>query len=82
MDALEVILANMIQQVKDPVTSSTGGTSKGDPSAGGSSTDDDDAVVEGVYYDISQSDKAGAGILTALLGLTTMGGAAWLLRSS
>lgn len=76
MDALEVILGNMISEVTSPVTSNSGGTSQGDVSAGtgsGSSVTD----VSGSYYDITTGDKAGAGVLTAVVALITLCSAAW-----
>lgn len=77
MDALEVIQANLINAVSAPVTSNTGGTSEGDPSAG-TSTSNDPSYVS-VYYDITTSDRAGAGVLTAMLCLTTICGALWMI---
>ncbi|KAI5925737.1 glycosyl hydrolase family 76-domain-containing protein [Camillea tinctor] len=66
MAAMEVVLANMIQQAKAPVTNSTGGTSVGDPSAGGS----DDGRYDPVGWQhgsIDGGDRAGAAICTVIV---------------
>ncbi|KAH8595236.1 glycoside hydrolase family 76 protein [Bisporella sp. PMI_857] len=64
MSALSVISSTLIHSAPDLVTNTTGGTSKGDPAAGTSSTIDSDGVADRV---ITTSDRAGAGILTALV---------------
>lgn len=70
MSALEVIQSNMIQKVSGPVSNKTGGTSKGDYSAGsGSSSHVDNAPGE-----ITMKDKAGAGVLTAVVLIMLLGG--------
>lgn len=64
-DALEIILSQLIEPSTEPVTSHTGGISKGDPSAG---TGGD--FVPGppaLTRPITTADKAGAGILTAFV---------------
>lgn len=67
MAAVEVSLANLIEKSADPVTESTGGTSKGDPTAGGN---DIGRVTTTHWQPLSTGDRAGAGILTAVvLGL-------------
>ncbi|KAI1298055.1 glycosyl hydrolase family 76-domain-containing protein [Xylaria venustula] len=71
MAVMEVVLANMIQQAKNPVTDNTGGTSVGNPTAGGS----DNGRVDPVkwhYGPIDAGDRAGAAfvsfvVLAALL---------------
>ncbi|GAP91324.1 putative glycoside hydrolase family 76 protein [Rosellinia necatrix] len=63
MAAMEVVLANMIEQAAEPLTDGTGGTSAGDPSAGGS----DDGRVDPVgwhYGPIRNGDRVGAGFVT------------------
>ncbi|CAK1363819.1 Mannan endo-1,6-alpha-mannosidase DCW1 [Cercospora beticola] len=62
MNALEVIQANLIDQVSGPVGNGTGATSVGDPNAG---TRGDNDIAE--PSDITTADRAGAGILTALV---------------
>ncbi|KAI1500650.1 glycosyl hydrolase family 76-domain-containing protein [Biscogniauxia marginata] len=71
MAAMEVVLANMIQQAKAPVTNSTGGTSVGDPSAGGS----DDGRYDPVGWQhgsINNGDRAGAAICTVIILLSLL----------
>ncbi|KAI9786324.1 MAG: hydrolase 76 protein [Peltula sp. TS41687] len=75
MSALEVIQSNLISKVSGPVTDETGGTSKGDPSAG---TGGDVAPVALHTTPISTGDKAGAGLLTALILVGVLGGA-WFM---
>lgn len=88
MSALAAVQANMItiNDLKAPYTTDTGGTSKGDPSAGTGSDSNGGGGGSGggassrVYTDpITGGDKAGAGILTALMLLFTLGGAAWMV---
>jgi mannan endo-1,6-alpha-mannosidase len=84
MSALSAVGANMIRVggLKAPFTRDTGGESVGDPNAG---TDADvPAGGEGgenhVLTDpITMGDKAGAGILTALVLSFTLGGGWFLL---
>ncbi len=77
MSAIEVVLGNMIQEAKAPVTNSTGGTSTGDPNAGGGAPDgsDDGRATPGgwQYQPINNGDRAGAAICTiiVLFGLLT-----------
>lgn len=77
MSALSVIQANLIQKVKPPVTQDQGGTSKGDPTAGthGDSTN----VLEPLLTrKITMGDRAGAGILTALVLSGLLGTMWWI----
>ncbi|KAI0487282.1 glycoside hydrolase family 76 protein [Xylaria cf. heliscus] len=63
MAVMEVVLANMIQEAKPPVTNLTGGTSAGDPAAGG----DDSGRVDSVrrrFGTIKAGDRAGAAFVT------------------
>ena len=63
MAVMEVVLANMIEQAKPPVTDSTGGTSAGDPTAGGN----DNGRVDPVKWHhgpIHAGDRAGAAFVT------------------
>jgi mannan endo-1,6-alpha-mannosidase len=81
MSALSAVGANMlrISDLKAPYTTDTGGVSVGDPNAGtepAGSSDDQPAV----YTDpITTGDKAGAGILTALVLVFILGGSFWLI---
>lgn len=72
MSALEVIQSNLIERVKGPLFSETGGTSKGDPSAGLGGDEDEQVVPTGV----TKADRIGAIVLTVILGIATLA-AAW-----
>lgn len=76
MAALEVIQSNLITGVGAPVTNSTGGTSKGNAAAGGGSTGSNPTIPASP---IQTSDRAGAGILTALVVVWIIGGAWWMI---
>lgn len=77
MCALEAMNAMLIEQAYSPLTAKTGGTSKGDPGAG---TQDDGANgVPPPPGRITTADRAGAGILTALVLIGTVGGAYYLV---
>ena len=68
MSALEVVQSNLISFVSGPVGNKTGGTSQGNPSAG---------MGEGTVKPpdpITTGDKAGAGVLTAFILATFLGG--------
>lgn len=67
MAAMEVVLATMIENLQAPVTSSTGGTSVGDESAGGpddGSSSEDSTLAPDLILTITTGDVAGAYILT------------------
>ena len=74
MSALEVIQSNLIAKVSGPVTNSTGGTSKGNPSAGTGG----DASLLGTP-DVTTGDRVGAGFLTTLVLVGVLGGAWWMV---
>nr|POF17623.1 mannan endo-1,6-alpha-mannosidase dcw1 [Quercus suber] len=81
MSALSAIQANMlgVANLAPPFTAENGGTSVGDPSAG-TGSNDADTGKSAVYTNvITTADRAGAGILTALALILTLGGTAWLL---
>lgn len=68
MGALEVVQSLLIKQAKPVLTNTTGGTSAGDPNAGVAPLD--------IFMDnwiIGTKDRAGAGILTAVLSLGAAG---------
>lgn len=73
MAAMEVIQSNLIKQAAAPLTSNTGGTSKGDPNSGTG-----DMTTPGGVKPITTADRAGAGILTALVAAIIVGGLAWV----
>lgn len=75
MSALEVIQANLVDEVDGPVTEVSGGTSKGDAAAGA----DDKGEPPTLLDDITTADKVGAGILTTTVLGTFLGGAWWMV---
>lgn len=87
MNALEVFQSNLFDLVPGPLSNATGGTSKGNPSAG---TGPDSASGgggggggggrAGSTDPITTGDRAGAGILTALVCVFVLGGA-WYVSS-
>ena len=83
MSALAAVQANMITvaDLAPPYTADNGGTSKGDPSAGTGSGNSASGQPAVNTEPIGTSDKAGAGILTAMALVLTLGGA-WFLISS
>lgn len=70
MSALEVIQSNLISAVSGPLSNQTGGISIGDPSAGTKSHD----LPWEPMRPITAGDKAGAGVLTAMILIATMSG--------
>ncbi|KAJ5171152.1 Six-hairpin glycosidase [Penicillium coprophilum] len=81
MAALEIFKANLVHTAEAPVTSKSGGTSKGN-----SATGEDDGSEGTKQNDIRTraiegSDKPGAGILTVLAVLIPIGAAAFMLIS-
>jgi mannan endo-1,6-alpha-mannosidase len=75
MAALEVIQSTLIQQVAAPLTNTTGGTSKGDYSAGGDTSDNPIVITPA-----TKADRVGAGFLT-FFTLTSFLGMAWFMVS-
>ncbi|KAI1154163.1 glycosyl hydrolase family 76-domain-containing protein [Nemania diffusa] len=78
MAAMEVVLANMIQEAKPPVTKGTGGTSAGNPAAGGI---DEGRVnpVEWHYGTINKGDRAGAAFVTFIVLAILLAALAFML---
>ena len=80
MSALSVIQANLITKVGPPVTQDSGGTSKGNPSAG--STGDNPSqgmnLPSSDTRKITAGDRAGASILTAVVLSGLVGGVWWV----
>ncbi|WPH01534.1 glycoside hydrolase family 76 protein [Acrodontium crateriforme] len=84
MSALAAIDANMLRlkKLNLPYTAKTGGTSKGDPSAG-TETGPGNNIIDLIYTrKITTADQAGAGILTAMALAFTLGGGYWILGTS
>lgn len=84
MSALSAIAANLItvDNLPAPLTLDTGAVSKSDPSAGTGATDGVSTFGPGsewLHKQITTGDRAGAGILTALLLVVTLAGAYWLV---
>lgn len=75
MSALSVVSANLITNSMAPLTHNTGGTSKSDPSAG---TDTSSSPTQ-TQKPIGTKDRAGAGILTALVIIGIIGGSIWII---
>lgn len=83
MSALAVMQALMIDvdTLKSPLTASTGGTSKSNPTAGtGSSESASNPAID--TSAVTTADKAGAGIITALVLIMLLGGAWWMVSGS
>jgi mannan endo-1,6-alpha-mannosidase len=81
MSALSAVGSNMLRVggLKAPYTRDTGGESVGDPNAGTDADSGSGEEESHVLTDpITMGDKAGAGILTALVLAFTLGGA-WFL---
>lgn len=78
MGAMEVVLGNMIQEAKAPVTNSTGGTSTGDSDAGSDAAGSDDARASGLGS-IGKGDTAGAAICTLIVLSGLLSGLVFLL---
>jgi mannan endo-1,6-alpha-mannosidase len=76
MSALEVMQALLIDRVHAPVTDATGGTSVGDPGGGMEQHDPRPRVLT---MTITGADRAGAGLMTAMLGVLVIGTTGWLL---
>lgn len=74
IDALEVILNSQILSKDKPYTHNTGGTSTGSGDAGSKTTATNVAPLN-----ITGKDKAGAGVLTAVLGLSLVISSIWLI---
>lgn len=73
MSALGAIQATLIDKAKKPTTASNGGTSKGDANAGTKKG------KQPKVKEITQAGKSGAGFLTALLVIGTLGGCWWMI---
>ena len=80
MSALSVIQSNLISKVAPPVSANKGGTSKSDPTAGSSGNDGNVVSTNPVTTRaISTSDKAGAGILTAISLVLVLAMTWWII---
>jgi mannan endo-1,6-alpha-mannosidase len=80
MSASNIFTINLLpfdaqRRKQGPLTSSTGGTSKGNFNAGKNSINQDSATLA----PITTADRAGAGILTAIFIATWIGVVVWML---
>lgn len=73
MNVLGAVSSLLVGKAKPPVTNATGGTSVGDPNAGAAS----DSFTH-TSTPITTGDRAGAGILTALVLASAAGTFAWM----
>lgn len=78
MCALEALNTLLIDSARAPVTADSGGTSKGDPSAGTAGDFGADGVPPPLK-DITTGDRAGAGVLTAFVIVGMLCGTYWML---
>lgn len=76
MAALQVIQSNLIGNVAGPVTQVDGGISTGNPAAGSGGTTSPDPTTT---QPSTVGGKIGAGILTFLILVCLIGGAAWMV---
>lgn len=72
--ALEVFTNLRVLDVPAPYTAEDGGSSKGDPAAGYGTTKTDASPLT-----LGTKDKAGAGIITAVIGVTLVASGVWLI---
>lgn len=74
MSALEVMQNLRVADLPGPLTGSTGGTSISNPAAGYALT-----ATEASPLQLSSGDKAGASIITAVIGAAIIGAGVWLV---
>lgn len=78
MSALSIIQSNLISKVAAPVTADKGGTSKGNPSAGAGTNTNPTPADPILTRKVTMGDKAGAGILTAVVLGGLLGSTWWI----
>ncbi|KAH8687157.1 glycoside hydrolase family 76 protein [Tricladium varicosporioides] len=78
MSALSVVQSLLIGSAPDLVTNSTGGTSVGNSAAGSG----DDSSSVGVLSTITNADRAGAGVLTAVVIAGVLGGVGFMITGA
>ncbi|KAI9643572.1 hypothetical protein NHQ30_008192 [Ciborinia camelliae] len=76
MSALSVIQATLVGSAADLVTNNTGGTSVGNAAGGSGSSQKSDGTVE---TPVTSTDRAGAGVLTALVVAGVLGGVGFMV---
>ncbi|SSD61814.1 probable Mannan endo-1,6-alpha-mannosidase DFG5 [Saccharomycodes ludwigii] len=79
MCALEIIQGLLIHDRPAPYTADNGGSSKGDVNAGLGSDSDTVASLLQNTLSISQKDRIGASIITAIVLVVLIGGGIWML---
>ncbi|CAN3374163.1 hypothetical protein DIURU_000898 [Diutina rugosa] len=75
MSALEVTLANLVNKKPPPYTAARGGSSQSQPDAGLNDVD----YTNKNAIKIETKDKAGAGVITAIVLLVLLGASIWML---
>lgn len=75
MSALEVIQSTLIGSTAGPLTNTTGGTSQGNYNAGSNAKTAASLLDD---WTPTTGDKAGAGIVTAVILAGVIGGVAWM----
>lgn len=75
MDALSAVMYTLTPKAKAPVTSSNGGSSKGNPSGGSK----DSKKVDREEKKITTADRVGAGIVTTLMLAGLIGGCSFII---
>ena len=78
MAVMEVLQNNLVPKSKPPVTANSGGTSVGNAAAGGNGADPNDLLQTDPS---TTGDKAGAGILTAVVLGLMLSLTYWLVKS-
>lgn len=76
MSALSVIQATLIGSAPELVTNNTGGTSEGNSAGGSGSTTSKDGPVD---TPVTSGDRAGAGLLTAVMVAGVLGGVGFMV---
>ncbi|KAB8292960.1 hypothetical protein EYC80_007324 [Monilinia laxa] len=76
MSALSIIQATLIGSAPDLVTNTTGGTSVGNAAGGSGSTTNKDGPVD---TPVTSGDRAGAGLLTAVMVAGVLGGVGFMV---
>lgn len=74
LSALEVIVNTRVGQVDPPYTSENGGSSQGNPAAGFGTT-----LTTASPLTLGTKDRAGAGVITALIGVSIIASCVWLV---
>jgi hypothetical protein len=78
MTALNIVSVLNAARVPPPYASDTGGTSQGNPGLG---TSDDTERLPVFREEITTGDRAGAAILTLIMGALSIGGAWWIIKT-